>query len=219
MAYSEAVLDAAERLPGLFSKDLDLNEAKKLGQQFLFLNCDEAVFRRYLEAAARLPNRSQKTQGYHAELREVWTQTWRPNLSGREKAAAWLWGVGLAQGRRRLGLTEATAPPLGGKPGASPGPIAPGTKILPQTTVGEVIGGHQPKAAGAAPALRQGDVVEATVVRVEPNRVTFRLAGEARQEVVWQQYQGHRNRQVGQKVRLRVRGVHDGKVTGVLPVD
>ncbi len=87
----------ARRIQG---SDVDLSEAKKALDYYLYKGCDEQAMRRFLEVmATNPPARSRKTQVYYRSIRDLWL-SWRTGLSGRDKARVWGWAIRLARARR-----------------------------------------------------------------------------------------------------------------------
>ena len=209
----DKVMDAAELLVTLLG-DVDPNEAKKVGQQFIYFQYDGGKMARYLGImAANPPARSKKTQGYYQRLRDIWTREWRVgDLSGPEKARAWLWGAGLVRARNNRVRTGA----MPARDGAAPSGGAPVRTDRPAQAPGGNIRITPPKTeAPKTPAQgREGGELKGKVIHKEGMKVVFEL--EDGTQVPWQQY-GY-TKQVGDEVRLRVTKVADGKVVGVRPL-
>ena len=212
MLDQEKVMDAAERLVPLL-REVDPNEAKKVGQQFAYFLYDERKMARYLGVMAdNPPQRSRRTQGYYRRLREVWGREWQArDLKGADKARAWLWGVGLAAALSKLG-PHPSAPGLQNRPSQGGVPQTADQPVRePEDSVRIVRAGER-GAKDQEP--REGAEVKGKVLRKEGMKVVFEL--EDGTQVSWAQY-GY-GQPVGAVVRLRVTKVVGGRVSGVRPM-
>lgn len=86
--------------------EVDLAEAEKLVDYYLFKGCSEEAMLRYLDTLAQNPPpRSRRSQRHYRNLRDIW-QRWNTTLTGVDKARAWGWAVRSAKASRveaRLG--------------------------------------------------------------------------------------------------------------------
>lgn len=100
----DRIMEEAEKVANqLIRRDVDLDEAQKLLDFYVQNRFNEDLTRRYLEMMAdNPPPRSKKSPGYFRGLRDIW-KLWRPEISPRQKAMAWGWGVRLAKVRAREG--------------------------------------------------------------------------------------------------------------------
>ena len=81
----------------LTRRQVDLAETKKVGDYYISNGCDDRAMAHYLELmATQPPPRSRRSQHHYKNLRDIW-RTWRSNLSGKDKARAWGWGVRAAR--------------------------------------------------------------------------------------------------------------------------
>ncbi|MCS7066599.1 MAG: hypothetical protein NZL85_10075 [Fimbriimonadales bacterium] len=80
---------------------VDLNEAEKLVDYYLFKGCDDEAMSRYLDTLAQdPPPRSRRSQHHFRNLRDIWNR-WNTPLTGVDKARAWGWAVRLAKAERQ----------------------------------------------------------------------------------------------------------------------
>ena len=101
MSNWDTILDEAERLARQFRQHgVDLSEAEKVGDYYVYKNCDDQAMACYLELMAKNPPpRSRRSQSHFKNLWDIW-RAWRPNLSGKDKALSWGWGVRIAKARK-----------------------------------------------------------------------------------------------------------------------
>ncbi|ACX52123.1 hypothetical protein Adeg_0988 [Ammonifex degensii KC4] len=94
----EIILREAEGMARCFKQNgVDLNEAKKVLDYYVYKRFDEEAMACYLQTmASNPPLRSKKTQGYYQKLRDLWLN-WNTGLKGRDKARAWGWAIRLAK--------------------------------------------------------------------------------------------------------------------------
>lgn len=97
----ESIMAEAERLAAQFRRlGVDLAEAKKVGDYYVYKGCDDQAMLRYLEMMAKNPPpRSRRSQRHFKNLWDIW-RSWQPSLSGPDKARAWGWGVRMAKTKR-----------------------------------------------------------------------------------------------------------------------
>ena len=97
----EAIMREAERLAKQFRRlGVDLAEAEKVGDYYVYKGCDDQAMLRYLEMMAKNPPpRSRRSQRHFKNLWDIW-RSWQPSLSGLDKARAWGWGVRIAKAIR-----------------------------------------------------------------------------------------------------------------------
>ncbi|HIC92889.1 MAG TPA: hypothetical protein EYP09_01370 [Anaerolineae bacterium] len=97
----EAILREAERLATQFRRlEVDLAEAEKIGDYYVYKEYNEGAMLHYLEMMARNPPpRSRRSQRHFKSLWDIW-QSWQPSLPGPDKAKAWGWGVRIAKALR-----------------------------------------------------------------------------------------------------------------------
>jgi len=97
----EAIMREAERLAAQFRRlGVDLAEAEKVGDYYVYKGCDDQAMLRYLEMMAEdPPPRSRRSQRHFKNLGDIW-RSWQPSLSKLDKARAWGWGVRIAKARR-----------------------------------------------------------------------------------------------------------------------
>jgi hypothetical protein len=97
----DAILNEAERLAMQFRRlEVDLSEAEKVGDYYVYKGCDDDAMARYLELIAKSPPpRSRRSQRHFKNLWDIW-RNWHPSLSTPDKARAWGWGVRIAKVRR-----------------------------------------------------------------------------------------------------------------------
>lgn len=97
MDWDRLMTEAEEMARRLRQAGVDLSEAKKALDYYLYKGCDEQAMRRYLEImATKPPLRSKKTQAHYRGIRDLWLG-WRTSLRGADKARAWGWAIRLAR--------------------------------------------------------------------------------------------------------------------------
>ncbi len=98
----DAILAEAEQLAGwLLGYNVDLAEASKLLDYFVYKGYDSAAVGRYLtKMSENPPPRSRRSQMHFQNLKQIW-DGWRTNLNGQDKARAWGWAVRNARARRQ----------------------------------------------------------------------------------------------------------------------
>jgi len=101
MADWETIMAEAERLATQFRRlGVDLAEAEKVGDYYVYKGHDEEAMLHYLEMMAKNPPpRSRRSQRHFKNLWDIW-RSWQPSLSRLDKARAWGWGVRIAKARR-----------------------------------------------------------------------------------------------------------------------
>ena len=101
MSDWDAILDEAQRLAqDLRQRGVDLAEAQKAGDYYVYKNCDDEAMGRYLERMANNPpSRSRRSQRHFKNLWDIW-RTWRTPLPAKDKARAWGWGLREARALR-----------------------------------------------------------------------------------------------------------------------
>lgn len=97
----DAILTEAERLANwLLQQNVDLAEAAKLLDYFVYKDCDSAAVGRYLAAMSQNPPpRSRRSQVHFRNLKQIW-DNWKTNLQGEDKVRAWGWAVREARVRK-----------------------------------------------------------------------------------------------------------------------
>jgi hypothetical protein len=94
----DVIMAEAEQLArDLRKRTIDLAEAEKAGDYFVDHEYDDTKMEHYLRLlASNPPIRSQQSQQHYRGIRDIWLG-WRTDLTGRDKARAWGWGVRLAK--------------------------------------------------------------------------------------------------------------------------
>ncbi|RDV83580.1 hypothetical protein [Ammonifex thiophilus] len=94
----EIITREAEGMARRFKQNgVDLNEAKKVLDYYVYKRFDEEALVRYLQIMAfNPPPRSKRTQRYYQKLYDLWLN-WNTGLKGRDKARAWGWAIRLAK--------------------------------------------------------------------------------------------------------------------------
>jgi len=101
MSNWDAILDEAERLSNqLLQQNVDLAEAQKLLDYFVYKGYDSAAVSKYLaQMSQNPPPRSKRSQEHFQNLKRIWNN-WLTNLEGENKAQAWGWAVRKAKIRK-----------------------------------------------------------------------------------------------------------------------
>lgn len=98
----KAIMDEAERLANsLIALNVDLSEAGRLSDYFIYKSYNSQAVSEYLKAMSENPPpRSRRSQMHFKNLRQIW-DGWKSSLSDpKDKAIAWGWGVKKARAKR-----------------------------------------------------------------------------------------------------------------------
>jgi hypothetical protein len=98
----DAILTEADQLAGrLIRQNVDLAEAARLLDYFVYKDCDSAAVSKYLAQMSQSPPpRSRRSQMHFRNLRQIW-DGWRTQLKGEDKARTWGWAVREARVRKQ----------------------------------------------------------------------------------------------------------------------